>query len=653
FTGSASFGITVSSITDWNTAYGWGDHSLAGYLTSYTETDPVWTSAEPNYANLGQAETIIGNWVNTTNPWSDNEVSALSSGVQGDILYHNGSVWTQLSVGTSGQFLQTQGVGANPQWALVAGSGDNLGNHTATQDLNMSNYNIVNVSTLTASERVTANTFVGDGSGLTNLPAETDPVWVLAEPNYANLGQAETIIGNWVNTTNPWADNEVSALSLGIQGDILYHNGTIWTQLSVGTSGQFLQTQGAGTNPQWATVTVSGDNLGNHTATQNLNMSSYNITNVSTITATIGNFNKVYVSSIVGTSPIYAQTENMVVSGSVTANAFVGDGSGLSNVPGDNLGNHTATQNLDMLSNDIINVNSMTAGFFVGDGSGLTNLSSLWTQTGSDIYYNTGNVGIGIAGPTYPLHVDQSTNNYNIYNTNLYSGALPKYGIYNQLDSGGTGSKYGIRNTVTINPGSFTSQYGYSGTVNMNNSAETLYGLRIDMLGSGLGTTYAGYFTGNVHVQGNLSKSGGGFKIDHPLDPENKYLSHSFVESPDMMNIYNGNIVTNGKGIAVVELPEYFTTLNKDFRYQLTVIGKFAQAIILEEVNQNNRFKIKTNKPNVKVSWQVTGIRQDPVAEQNRIIVEEEKRLEDRGKYLNPEAYGRPASDGIHYNEDV
>ena len=47
---------------------------------------------------------------------------------------------------------------------------------------------------------------------------------------------------------------------------------------------------------------------------------------------------------------------------------------------------------------------------------------------------------------------------------------------------------------------------------------------------------------GNLHVGGTLSKGGGSFKIDHPLDPENKYLSHSFVESPDMMNVYNGNI---------------------------------------------------------------------------------------------------------------
>ena len=75
----------------------------------------------------------------------------------------------------------------------------------------------------------------------------------------------------------------------------------------------------------------------------------------------------------------------------------------------------------------------------------------------------------------------------------------------------------------------------------------------------------------------------GTFKIDHPLDPANKYLSHSFVESPDMMNIYNGNVVTDANGEAVVELPDYFEALNRDPRYQLTVIGSFADAQIARE----------------------------------------------------------------------
>lgn len=140
---------------------------------------------------------------------------------------------------------------------------------------------------------------------------------------------------------------------------------------------------------------------------------------------------------------------------------------------------------------------------------------------------------------------------------------------------------------------------------------------------------------GNLVVQGNLSKGGGSFKIDHPLDPYNKYLYHSFVESPDMMNIYNGIITTNENGVAQVSMPDWFTTLNMDFRYQLTLIGAFGQAIIKDKMNDLGSFTIETNIPNAEVSWQVTGIRNDTWAQQNRIPVEEEKSFNERGTLLH------------------
>ena len=138
---------------------------------------------------------------------------------------------------------------------------------------------------------------------------------------------------------------------------------------------------------------------------------------------------------------------------------------------------------------------------------------------------------------------------------------------------------------------------------------------------------------GGLDVLGLLSKLAGSFKIDHPLDPENKWLYHSFVESPDMMNVYNGNTVTDENGVANVTLPEYFETLNMDYRYQLTVIGIMAQAIILEKI-ENNQFKIKTNLPHVEVSWQVTGIRNDDFARENRIQPEVAKSGKDAGRRI-------------------
>ena len=155
-----------------------------------------------------------------------------------------------------------------------------------------------------------------------------------------------------------------------------------------------------------------------------------------------------------------------------------------------------------------------------------------------------------------------------------------------------------------------------------------------------------GFFAGNLTVKGNVSKGGGSFKIDHPLDPANKYLSHSFVESPDMMNVYNGNITTDRHGFATVNLPDYFEALNGDFRYQLTVIGQFAQAIVAKKISAN-RFVIRTNRPNVEVSWQVTGVRHDAYANRYRIPVEEDKALAEQGYYLHPEVFGQPESRSI------
>ena len=143
---------------------------------------------------------------------------------------------------------------------------------------------------------------------------------------------------------------------------------------------------------------------------------------------------------------------------------------------------------------------------------------------------------------------------------------------------------------------------------------------------------------GSLNVTGAISKGSGSFKIDHPLDPKNKFLFHSFVESPDMKNIYDGTVITDAMGIAEVKLPSYFEALNKDFRYQLTAIGQFAQAIISEKI-RNNIFKIKTDKPHVEISWQVTGIRKDAFAEKYPIIPEVEKTGNEKGNLLYPRAY--------------
>ncbi len=157
---------------------------------------------------------------------------------------------------------------------------------------------------------------------------------------------------------------------------------------------------------------------------------------------------------------------------------------------------------------------------------------------------------------------------------------------------------------------------------------------------------------GDCNVVGALTKGSGSFKIDHPLDPENKYLYHSFVESPDMMNVYNGNVVTDAAGYASVELPDWFEALNKEFRYQLTVVdstdsAEFVMVKVVREISGNS-FTIRSSQPNAKVSWQVTGIRHDAFANAHRIPIEQEKEAAYRGRYLHPDVFGRGAEAGIN-----
>jgi hypothetical protein len=154
--------------------------------------------------------------------------------------------------------------------------------------------------------------------------------------------------------------------------------------------------------------------------------------------------------------------------------------------------------------------------------------------------------------------------------------------------------------------------------------------------------------SGDLVCDGVITGSAKNFRVDHPLDPANKYLNHSSVESSEMMNIYTGNVTTDARGEATVQLPDWFEAVNGDFRYQLTVIGQFAQAIISREI-QNHEFAIKTSVPNVKVSWQVTGVRQDAWAKAHPLVVEEGKEAKQRGYYIHPELYGASNEQRIRY----
>ncbi len=151
-----------------------------------------------------------------------------------------------------------------------------------------------------------------------------------------------------------------------------------------------------------------------------------------------------------------------------------------------------------------------------------------------------------------------------------------------------------------------------------------------------------------VDVNGTLFADVKDFKIDHPADPANKYLLHTSVESSEMMNIYSGNVTTDELGLATVTLPDWFEAENGDFRYQLTTIGRDAHAWIAQEVS-NHQFKVASNATFVKVSWQITAVRQDAYAMAHPLVVEQQKPAQERGFYRHPELYGQPQEKSVQW----
>jgi len=162
-------------------------------------------------------------------------------------------------------------------------------------------------------------------------------------------------------------------------------------------------------------------------------------------------------------------------------------------------------------------------------------------------------------------------------------------------------------------------------------------------------TGWAGYFAGNVYVAGILEKAFNFFKIDHPLDPANKLLRHSVVESSEMKNLYDGTATLDARGEAVVELPHWFEALNRDFRYQLTAIGAASPNLHVAKAISKGRFSIAGGMPGGAVCWQVTGTRHDAAALAHPLIVEEEKAQHERGSFLNPSAQRADDDKGVEH----
>jgi hypothetical protein len=279
-------------------------------------------------------------------------------------------------------------------------------------------------------------------------------------------------------------------------------------------------------------------------------------------------------------------------------------------------------------------------------GGSLSPTGSYGLIASSSTSLNLAGIGAGYKIGVYGSSSAAGTNVYGVYGQGGDTGV---YGQGTSTGVAGAGATYGVSGFSTNG----YAVYGHSINSNGlraesdNNIALFAYCPNGEAIIGSSPNGHAGVFYGPVDIVGSLSKSSGTFKIDHPLDPANKYLYHSFVESPDMMNIYNGIVTLDEHGEATIEMPEWFEALNFDSRYQLTALDTASPDLHIGSRLKERKFKIAGGKSGQEVSWQVTGIRQDEWAKAHRIVVEQDKNEKEKGLYLHPELFGQPKEKSV------
>lgn len=263
----------------------------------------------------------------------------------------------------------------------------------------------------------------------------------------------------------------------------------------------------------------------------------------------------------------------------------------------------------------------------LGNGSGTGSYGVFGQSSGNSssggYFQSFGSNGLGLSA------ISGSTGQ--TYGAFCQSGSPTGFGVYG-YNASGSGDAFGgyFKSESHVGRGA----YGVCG-VSGDSGVAGIYGGTLSTQPS----SYGVYSFGNMAATGLKS-----FEIDDPLDPANKYLKHYCAEGPEPENIYNGTAITDAKGYAWVQLPPYYQEINKEPRYQLTVIDSsddFVQAKISQEI-VDGRFQIRTSKPNVKVCWEVKAVRNDPWVRMNGAPVEIEKPDSEKGKYQIPRAYGMP-----------
>ncbi|MFH9246367.1 hypothetical protein ACH4LK_13155 [Streptomyces lydicus] len=281
-------------------------------------------------------------------------------------------------------------------------------------------------------------------------------------------------------------------------------------------------------------------------------------------------------------------------------------------------------------------------------GNGVSGTSTAGNGVSGTSTAGNGVSGISAAGGTGVVAGSQSGKGLkadSVTGNGILGTSFDGIGILGQCghtDSGGFGFGFSPNNA----PGVMGTSFNGSGVHGFSFSSAGMRAIgNVGIVADG--EPLAGDFRGDVQVTGALTQGGGGTHIDHPLDPENRFLDHAFVQSPEMKNVYDGTATLDDRGAATVQLPDWFDALNENVQYQLTAIGGPAPSLHISSPVEENRFAIAGGDPGQQVCWQVTGARRDAWARTHPVVADGKKEPEERGYYLHPEAHGQPAERAI------
>jgi hypothetical protein len=276
---------------------------------------------------------------------------------------------------------------------------------------------------------------------------------------------------------------------------------------------------------------------------------------------------------------------------------------------------------------------------------------------------NYGTIG-GSPPPTSAI-LGSSTGKAYAVSGQIASTATGEAGVFgnNLRTTGGHGVR-GMGYNGTVGESNYTAGYGASGW----NYAATDPG--IGTFGQGI-TGIAGQSTNIALSYGVYSYDDGGiynnldvgvnffaggtksFRIDNPLDPENKFLIHFCVESPEVLNLYRGMVVLDNNGEAVVILPDYFSSIDINSSYQLTPVGGSMPDLYIKNKITDGQFTIAGGVAGKEVSWTVYSERNDIYLKNNPQQRETQPLKTGRylGKYVYPEGYGQTKEKNILYKQ--